>query len=684
MPRGKKTKFSDPSHRQLNNLLMDCLPLSLPYIENPEGVKTVILYQVFFYSLLESGVLYPKQQLLEKTPGNEKITFPANFTLTNAEITQKYLTGFYLPDVYSLVYKYIFTHLADFPAYLLPGYFYETMSSFAIKTTNGKIAFVRDTSHIKANGLYYTPWETAENFVNGFMDTFLRENNDVSGVKILDLACGCGIFSMVVLNALSRHHEEKYESSLVKLSVLKNNLYCMDCDENALEITRFSLLLYALYDQKNIASLSMITRLCETLREKVQRRDILDEYRLLEADMPEYPDKFDIVMSNPPYISYYSRHSKLNPDLQKQMPQMKQNLVFHSKKKGRQNAIMFFIDFARKIAQPDAILAFIVDMSIHEKLFEELRDWALNNLTLIETRINIADFPGVNSGQSVIYLKNKKADTENSVTIADEKHENVISVFQEELKKRKAFFIRRNSRIMERLDSLPRIDQVCRISSGVNIGGVSDEFLYSNNTSGNFYPIINPGMISRPYARIELSNAMFMDFNREKAEQINKDAARQGKNNVIALGKLERFLAPRLFIRQSAPRILAAYCEAPAISPYSIFVANSVGNCSLFVLLAILNSDLVTYYSMQKGLIRQGLGKQPQIRKSALMELPAPESENYSRFCSKIENKVKHVLEDSRDEAVSDSLGNIEKMVCAMYEIEYEEFLAEKDINQNA
>lgn len=681
-----------PVDRKLfDGLILNCNEVSLACIQNSEQLKIAILYQVFFCSLFKSKILFYHEDasLMKFTFFFEN--YPENFKIDEAVIGN--IHDYFIPEIYALVEDYISLNMAEYPVYLLVGFFYENL--LARKITKNPSRIAAEKEHIKNNGIFYTPWKTAESFVEGLFSHLNIDDKKILNIKVLDLACGCGVFSILALKLLSGSvvakiakegkEPEIFDNNLTtiaRLTILKNNIYAVDNDETALEITRYSLLLFSLFEEKNIISLTEFVKLCAKLKMNLVKKDVIHIYKQNSPDFEIMPmPKFDVVISNPPYLSYYSRFSKANKELQHDLPLMKKNLKSINsehllKNRGRLNSIMFFLDYIIRSLSPDACLALLVDMNIHESLFSDIRKWILENMTLLEIRVNVRDFPGVNSGQSFVYLQNKKHDKNVDVKIYDDESREVNTIPQETLKKNVVFYMPKNFEWLSHLDNLPVLGKHCRITTGVNIGGASEFFLSNQPGDASFYPMITPLQLKHPYDRVSSKHDLFIDFNKKREELVNKNFYETNNNSVIALGKLERFLEPKIFVRQSAPRIIATYSEEAVVSPYSIFVINRAGNFNLYVLLALINSDLISYYCVKRGFIRQGSGKQPQIRKSSLQLIPVPKIENYERYKAEIEKYVGQIMtspgrDDHNHGVVSEAKEEIEKLVCSMYEVDY-------------
>ncbi|MBK7812543.1 MAG: hypothetical protein IPI50_15185 [Saprospiraceae bacterium] len=140
---------------------------------------------------------------------------------------------------------------------------------------------------------------------------------------------------------------------------------------------------------------------------------------------------------------------------------------------------------------------------------------------------------------------------------------------------------------------------------------------------------------------VDLLNAKNQAY-REEADENNRKNAK-----VLGIGDKLAFDNPKILVRQSSPIICASYTDEKYVynrSYYSISQVNSSGstNFSLLYTLGLLNSSVLTFYSIHKGLIKQEKGKQPQIRLGDLKLLPIVNSNKEHKLI--IECFVHYVL----------------------------------------
>jgi len=157
------------------------------------------------------------------------------------------------------------------------GTIYERFLGSAIRLTEGHRAVVEEKPEVrKAGGVYYTPKYVVDYIVDNTVGELLKRcktPSDAAKLKILDPACGSGSFLLGAFQRLITWHEEYYNAhpekiargfgsecrrdetigrwrltSKFKARILVNNIFGVDIDPQACEVTRMSLYLKLLED----------------------------------------------------------------------------------------------------------------------------------------------------------------------------------------------------------------------------------------------------------------------------------------------------------------------------------------------------------------------------------------------------------------------------------------------------
>lgn len=276
------------------------------------------------------------------------------------KVLKEILTNLYYPDS-----PYEFSVL---PADIL-GQVYEQFLGKVIRLTPTHRAVVEEKPEVKkAGGVYYTPTYIVDYIVKQTVGKLLenRTINQVSQLKILDPACGSGSFLLGAYQFLLDWHQESYQKNpskwakgknprLYQISggtwqltlserkrILLNNLYGVDIDPQAVEVTKLSLLLKVLENEQNLFpqlslwkervlpdldnNIKCGNSLVSTDFYQGQQLDLLDEETLYRINAFDWRTEFheimkaggfDAVIGNPPYVrqellgewkSYFIKH----------------------------------------------------------------------------------------------------------------------------------------------------------------------------------------------------------------------------------------------------------------------------------------------------------------------------------------------------------------------------------------
>ncbi len=229
------------------------------------------------------------------------------------------------------------------------GKIYEQFLGQVIRLTPGHQAKVEEKPEVKkAGGVYYTPQYIVDYIVENTLGEKIKDKtpNQISKLKIIDPACGSGSFLIRAYQYLLDYHldyysnlekppkdviyeDKKGEKHLTireKKRILKNNIYGVDLDTLAVEVTKLSLLLKVLEDQNKdlLESQQKLfhERVLPNLSSNIKNgnsligSDILEQQELSMEEIKEikpfdweeeYPEifadnGFDVVIGNPPYV----------------------------------------------------------------------------------------------------------------------------------------------------------------------------------------------------------------------------------------------------------------------------------------------------------------------------------------------------------------------------------------------
>ncbi|MBU4266264.1 MAG: Eco57I restriction-modification methylase domain-containing protein, partial [Candidatus Altiarchaeota archaeon] len=221
---------------------------------------------------------------------------------------------------------------------------YEQFLGKVIRLTPSHRAMVEEKPEVKkAGGVYYTPKYIVEYIVENTIGKLIKGKTPkhISSIKMLDPACGSGSFLIGAYTYLLNYHRdwyvnhnpEKHQKEVYqgkggqwyltldeKKRILLNNIYGVDIDGQAVEVTKLNLLLKVLEDEHREPQKRLLGRVLPDLHKNIkcgnslidpdfyacQKKLLSDEeqYRINAFDWDkEFPFKFDAVIGNPPYLN---------------------------------------------------------------------------------------------------------------------------------------------------------------------------------------------------------------------------------------------------------------------------------------------------------------------------------------------------------------------------------------------
>ncbi len=304
---------------------------------------------------------------------------------------------------------------------------YEQFLGKTISLSKGGRAKIEEKPEVrKAGGVYYTPQYIVDYIVQNTVGKLVENKTpeQVSSIKIVDPACGSGSFLIGAYHYLLQWHHEHYAakgikskgakgsvltpegnlSTAEKKRILLNNIFGVDLDANAVEVTKLSLLLKCMEGETEASINSQMAlfhdRILPTLDDNIKSGNSLVDldYYSNEIDFGEernvkpfswqkaFPavfkqGGFDAVIGNPPYVRqellgtlkvYFQQHYK----------------VYH----GVADLYSYFIEKGIGLLNKDGIFGIIVaNKWMRANYGEPLRRW-LKEQGIIEI-IDFGDLP---------------------------------------------------------------------------------------------------------------------------------------------------------------------------------------------------------------------------------------------------------------------------------------------------
>ncbi|MDI9358649.1 MAG: N-6 DNA methylase [Phycisphaerales bacterium] len=292
----------------------------------------------------------------------------------------------------------------------------------------------------KAGGVYYTPQYIVHYIVKNTIDELINEKTpqEVSDIKIVDPACGSGSFLLGAYQYLIDWHKDYYQKNKSKKNPIKpdgsltieekkkilvNNIFGVDIDTNAVEVTKLSLLLKCMEDEgvETLKQLELFhERLLPNIDDNIKSGNSLidTDYYSNQLDFgaerkikpfnwhSEFPSifkkgGFDIVIGNPPYIKEYTSRESFEAI-------KKSHLVKYYQ--GKMDLWYFFVCYGIDILKTNGHLGFIVPNNWTTNAGATILRNKILNDSVIKTIIDFSNYMVFNNAsiQTMILILEKK------------------------------------------------------------------------------------------------------------------------------------------------------------------------------------------------------------------------------------------------------------------------------------
>jgi hypothetical protein len=156
-------------------------------------------------------------------------------------------------------------------------------------------------THRKAAGAWFTPQALVEHLLDETLEPALDEARRAADVRVLDPACGSGLFLVAALHRLVRRGVSAERA-------LRHGLHGIELDAAAAELTRLSLWIAAV-DTGADADVDAL---------QVRAGDALGTAQ---------PETYDVVVGNPPFLNRLERRTALEPAVGRRLATVSQGAV---------------------------------------------------------------------------------------------------------------------------------------------------------------------------------------------------------------------------------------------------------------------------------------------------------------------------------------------------------------------
>jgi len=535
------------------------------------------------------------------------------------------------------------------------GTIYERFLGRVVRTTDHRVK-IEDKQTRKERGVYYTPQHIVDYIVSSTLGDSLskcKSSDDVAKIKVLDPACGSGSFLLGAYATLIEWHKAYYGSkkrlssedrksayiddndsvrltATLKRQILINNIFGVDIDSQAVEVTRFSLSLKALeetrhdelYEERTLFKQTVLPDLSQNI--KCGNSLIANDYSMYpperaEVNAFEWNDQFtevmqkggfDVVIGNPPYIDS-EWLVRTNPKLRKYC------VGRYESAKGNWDIFCVFIEKALSLCRASGWSGFIVPNKIFSADYARgLRRWLAENHVFVSVRdySSVAVFPV--SVYPIVYIAHSGNAGGAKVKVEKMVEGNGLPKIQDrtevkwsELKslggESWSQLLGASDGVAEKMNRVGKpLEQVATVGGAAT---VSEAYQYKNlivelkSNIKNYSPVVNTGTINR-YEILWGHSSM-----RYLGGSFVKPVIPKSAMNELSGKRQKETRSTKIIVAGMTKRLECVYDsgEYVAAKSTSVIISDSI---DLFYLLGILNSKLMTYYYRQvfSGLSLQG------------------------------------------------------------------------------
>ena len=324
------------------------------------------------------------------------------------DVLSRVIDGLYTTEDGSILYDFSLID-AD-----VLGNIYEQYLGHILKKTEKRAKLTESKAKRKEEGIYYTPSYIVDYIVRNTVGELVKNKKvDVSKIKILDPACGSGSFLIKTFDVLNEYYSRKdgYNQNKLdlsgtgttystKLSILKDNIFGVDLDKQAVDIAQLNLLLKVAEKKRRLP----------ILQQNIKNGNSLIDDPNLAGDKAfkwdeEFADimsngGFDVIVGNPPYVDI----KRLDPKIVKYL------FSSYTTVENRMNLYSTFVERALNLLKNGGYFGFIIPNSIlYNESYQKIRTLLLNQ-TILTKIIRLPDdvFDGVKIETIILIYKKSK------------------------------------------------------------------------------------------------------------------------------------------------------------------------------------------------------------------------------------------------------------------------------------
>lgn len=462
----------------------------------------------------------------------------------------------------------------------------------------------------KSQGIYYTPTFIVDYIVQNTLGKVLKEKSkdEICNLKILDPACGSGSFLIKAYDMLIDYHtKEKNKikskgklrqirkllkekgkiqalTSAQKISILRNNIYGVDLDEQAVEIAQLNLLLETVHSKGKLPHLNNIkcgNSLIDDLKVVGDKAfNWQEQFPFCSPCHSEQSEEsgFDIIIGNPPYVNLANINSAKERNYYKN--------EFESAK-NKSDLYSFFTEKALNLLKPNGILGFIVSNSwLGTDSFSKFRKYLIDNSAVYElVKLPNDVFKDATVTPVLIFLKKQKILHDYNINLYGYKNEKFIKLTTDLSYKRinnsPNFSFSFNPEIKLNIPTI-KLGTIAKFSLGIKTSN-DKRFILDKKKDKNCYKLLR----GKDVDRYSFRHAGKWIWYKPKLMMEKVGAGPR---------KLEYFLKEKIFFKDVAIGISAVYDDKKFLSTDTLSLIYDIDKYDLKFFLSLLNSNFINHW----------------------------------------------------------------------------------------
>ena len=445
---------------------------------------------------------------------------------------------------------------------------------------------IRDRNSRREGGIFYTPnWVASaicDLALDAYQSTWQQTDDDIRAeslrrlldLRILDNACGCGVFLVtmlhkmvdLILTAAGETPESTHglkaqgmnltERSSIARHIIMHSLHGRDLDRTALKIASTQLWLASWLMDSDLSP------------RPLPAANLLNMDSLLQNMQRE--NGFDVIVGNPPYMKASSLPESTKTQLRERYPV-----------RGEYNSHALFVYSALRQLKRDGVLAYLVHKNILTlDSYSDLRRLLLESyqcVNLIDCGPSV--FKSVTAETGIIVVRNMRPLPDTSVGLSGYARPTSIELPMTSIsqidylrlvrpwKYRYLLNVREEDMLLlHLLEELPRLGGFVTITRGIETGHNRQSLSSIPKEHGNWVPVLR----GRDISAFKGTQRFFLDYSRDVLSKPGpsdlrgrpKLVVQQNSRSPIAFFDEGRFLVlnSATYISEAAPDFLKSVC----------------------------------------------------------------------------------------------------------------------------